>query len=77
MKLEGKVAIITGATAGIGRGIAQLFAKEGCKICAVGRNEERGAEAVNECKQAGSDAFFLNLNQPGSGTKQYTEVAWL
>lgn len=58
MKLKEKVAVITGATAGIGRAIAVMFAKEGARICVVGRNEERGMQAVKECKDAGSDAFF-------------------
>ncbi len=62
MKLEGKVAIVTGATAGIGRAIAVVFAKEGAKVCVVGRNEERGAQAVEECKKAGSEAFFLKAD---------------
>ena len=41
MKLEGKVAIVTGATSGMGRATAVLFAKEGAKVVVTGRNEER------------------------------------
>lgn len=44
MRLEGKVAIITGASSGIGRATAELFAEEGAKVVAVGRNQERLAE---------------------------------
>ena len=36
MKLENKVAIITGSTRGIGRATAELFAKEGAKVVVVG-----------------------------------------
>ena len=41
MKLEGKVAIVTGASAGIGRAIATLFAKEGAVVYAVARRTVR------------------------------------
>jgi NAD(P)-dependent dehydrogenase (short-subunit alcohol dehydrogenase family) len=43
-RIDGKVAIITGASSGIGRETAVLFAEEGAKIVAVGRNQERLAE---------------------------------
>ena len=48
MKLENKVAIITGSTRGIGRATAELFAKEGAKVVVVGTKEELGAEVVKE-----------------------------
>ena len=38
--LAGKTAIITGATSGIGRATAQIFAREGARVCATGRNVE-------------------------------------
>jgi len=43
-KLDGKVALITGATAGLGRAVAQRFVEEGAKVCVVGRSAERLAE---------------------------------
>jgi NAD(P)-dependent dehydrogenase (short-subunit alcohol dehydrogenase family) len=43
-KLEGKVAIVTGADSGIGRSIALLFAKEGADICIVYLNEHEDAD---------------------------------
>ncbi len=62
LSLEGKVAIITGGNSGIGRGMAELFAKAGAKLCLVGQNEERGASAVQMVKDAGSEAFFVKAD---------------
>lgn len=70
MKLSGKVAIVTGGNAGIGKGIAVMFAKEGAKVCIVGRNEERGALAVEEIKAAGSDGFFIKADVGNSEKMQ-------
>jgi len=50
-RLQGKVALITGSSSGIGEGIALMFAAEGCDISLTGRNEkelERVASAVKE-----------------------------
>lgn len=52
MKLEGKVAVVTGASSGMGREIAKLFAKEGATVIAVARRKERLEElcnAVSDC----------------------------
>lgn len=58
--LEGKVAIVTGATANIGRGIALELAANGVKLVAVGRDTEAGASVVAAAKQAGApEAVFV------------------
>ncbi len=46
--LDGKVACITGGTRGIGRGMAEIFHREGATVVMSGRSEEKGAQAVEE-----------------------------
>ena len=58
-KLEGKVAIITGATSGMGRASAKLFAQEGAKVVVTGRNEERTKAIVDDRKAEGNEAIYV------------------
>lgn len=53
MRLQGKVAIITGAGSGMGRAMANLFAKEGAKVVAGEWNEATLAEVIAEVEAAG------------------------
>lgn len=58
--LAGKVAVVTGATANIGRGIALELAAEGAALVAVGRDEEAGARLIADAKSKGAvDAAFV------------------
>ena len=54
MRLEGKVAIVTGGAGGIGRGIVRAFAKEGARILFVDIDDESGRELEHELGGAGS-----------------------
>lgn len=56
MKLQNKTFIITGATSGMGKAIALIFAKEGANLVISGRNEEAGKELG---KQLSGKAYFL------------------
>lgn len=62
MKLEGKVAIVTGSTSGMGRETAKQFAREGAKVVIVGRNEERAKEVVDDIKKNGGEAAYVTVD---------------
>ena len=53
-QLEGKAAIVTGGGTGIGKGIARIFASEGCDVVIASRNAERLNEAAAELSEHGT-----------------------
>lgn len=59
MKLADKVAIITGGNSGIGEATAELFAREGARVCITGRNETRCREITARIKESGGQAIFV------------------
>jgi NAD(P)-dependent dehydrogenase (short-subunit alcohol dehydrogenase family) len=62
MRLNHKVALITGGTSGIGEATALLFAKEGAKVAITGRNETRGHAVTARILESGGQAIFLRTD---------------
>ena len=58
MELEGQVALITGGTRGIGRGIAEAFVAEGANVVINGRSADKGAQAIEEM-DGGDQVHFI------------------
>jgi len=54
VKLDGRVVVITGASTGIGRGIANAFVREGAKAVLAARNEQRLKIVANELQSQGA-----------------------
>jgi len=59
MKLQGQVAIITGAGRNIGKAMAKLFAAEGAKIAVIEMHEGRGQSVIAEITNAGQEAMLV------------------
>lgn len=58
-ELEGKTALITGSTSGIGRATAIALAARGANVVVTGRDAERGAEVVRKIQADGGTARFI------------------
>lgn len=62
MRLENKVALITGASSGIGRETALIFAREGAKVVVVDVNDAEGQNTVGMIKEASGDAVYVHAD---------------
>src|SRR5260370_28056963 len=65
-RLQGKTALVTGATSNIGRAIAEAFAAEGAHVVISGRSAQRGAQVVDGIRSRGGRADFVMAELDGS-----------
>lgn len=72
MRLENKVAIITGAASGIGKQTALIFAEEGAKVAIADINEQAGEEVATMIRELGGNAVFIKTDV--SNTEQVANL---
>ena len=71
-RLDGKVAVITGAASGIGREAALLFSAEGAKVCVADVGRETGEKTASECREA--FFFAADVSDPKSVQAMFAET---
>ena len=62
MKLQGKVAVVTGAASGMGKAIAKLYAAEGAKVIVSDLNLEAANVTVGDIQASGGEAIAVRNN---------------
>jgi len=74
MKLEGRVAVVTGAGSGLGREISRRFAEEGARIAAVDLRPETAEETLSLCAGSGHFAASVDVSDPDSVREMFGKV---
>ena len=74
-ELEGRVALVTGATSGIGRATALLFAAEGARVALVGRDEEALAEVAGEIQSGDHLTLRADVTDEADARRSVGEAA--
>ena len=72
-QVQGKVALVTGGSSGIGEAVAELLAREGASVVVTDIDDLRGPEVVARIKKAGHEAVFLH--QDVTSEPRWVEVA--
>jgi NAD(P)-dependent dehydrogenase (short-subunit alcohol dehydrogenase family) len=67
MRFDGKVALVTGGTSGIGRATTVAFAREGASVVFTGRDETRAADVVGEIERDGGAVRFVRADVRSAG----------
>ncbi|MEK6234347.1 MAG: SDR family NAD(P)-dependent oxidoreductase, partial [Planctomycetales bacterium] len=75
--LSGQVAVVTGASRGIGREISLTLARSGAKLACVARNAEKLAEIVQDVRETGgeAEAFSCDVADPDSVNSVVDKIA--
>jgi len=58
-RLQGRVALVTGSTQGLGEGIATCLAREGARVVINGRSADKGIRVTAALRDLGADAHFI------------------
>lgn len=65
--IQGKVAIVTGASRGIGKAIAEIYGANGMKVVCAARSQEQGQAVADKICEAGGEAIFIQTDCSDAG----------